>query len=160
MNDAFTMDLRELAGPSPRTSDASRLRDFARRLDKLSAKIEGHWEELPAEERTAYAELAHAVIEPSEEEQGKIRSLIWRSRTAWNLFLMGLKGEQEAFVEYRVAFRRFLEAVLDAVEREDPAYQKALDEALQEGLSGGTGEPMTVERARERRRQLRDQVLD
>lgn len=160
MNDAFTMDLRELASPSPRTSDASRLRKSARTLDRVAAKIEGHWEELPMEERTAYAELAHTVVDPAEEEEGKMRSFIWRARTAWNLFLMGLKGEQEAFVEYRVAFRRFVEAVLDAVEHENPAYQVSLNEAIQEGLSGETSEPMTAEGARERRRRLRDQVLD
>lgn len=160
VNDAFTMNLKEIARPSPRTSDASRLRRYARSLDAATAKVESRWGELSPEERTAYAELAQTIIEPPESKEGKMRSFVRRSRLAWNLSLIALKGGEEAYIEYRVAFRRFVETVLDAIEYEDPAYQEALAEALEEGLSGETGEPMTVEEARERRRRLRHQVLD
>lgn len=158
MNDTFTIDLKKIERPSPQTSDALILRRLTQKLDRATAKVEKHWEELSSEEREAYTHFAYVVIEHPDEEQNKVRRLLDRSRSAWNLFLIALKGEQEAYVEYKVAGRRLVEVILDAVERENLAYQETLTETLEAELSEFTGESMTVEEARERRRQLRHQV--
>lgn len=160
MNDAFTMDLKQMGRPSPRTSDASTLRDFTRLLDGMAAKVRDEWEELPPKEREAYKHLAYAMVEPTSDKQGGLRGLYLRARSAWHLFVIALKDEQEAYVEYMGAFHRFTEAVLDAVESEDPVYQQELVEALEEGLPREASKAMTLEEAREWRRQLRHQVLD
>lgn len=160
MDSTFTIDLKGIERPSPRTSDASALRELTQQVNRATLKVERYWGELPVEERDAYLHFAYAVTEFRNEEPHRLRSLFERSIAGFNLFLITLKGEQEAFVEYAVAMQRFVEAVLDAIEHENDAYQEAVTETLQEEeLPGGAEEAMTLEEARERRRQLRYQVL-
>ena len=158
VNDAFTIDQKQMGRPAPRTSDASTLRKFAGWLDSLTVKVHHEWNELPADEREAYKHFAYAMIE-GEDERGGISRYFDRALSGWNLFLIALKGEQEAYVESAIALHRFVEAVLDAVERENPAYRRELAEALEDGLANDASKVMTVEEARERRRQLRHRVL-
>lgn len=160
MNDTLTIDLKEVEGASPWTSDASILRELTRQVGKATVKIEARWEDLSPEERETYVHFAYARINFINRERNRARTLFDRARSAWHLSLIALKGEQEAFVEYGVAVRRFVDAILDAVERENLAFQETLTETLKEAEQSERKEPMTVEEARERRRQLRHQVLE
>ena len=157
MDNALTIDIKGIEQPSPRTSNVSLLRQLTRRLNWTTVEIETRWEELSTDARTAYEHLAYAAID---REVSKVRAVYERSFAGFNLFLITLKGEQEAYVEFVLAIRRFVYAVLDAIEREQPTYQKALAEVLEEGLPSEMGEPMNAEEARERLRAIRHQVLD
>lgn len=160
MEHALKIDFRGLEQPSPHTSKASVLREIAHSLNKAAAKVEARWAELPSEERKAYEHLAYVAIEGRYQDLGKMRATLSRSYAALNLFLITLRGEQEAFIEYVLAFRRFAYVILDAIEREQHDYQVTLADILNEGLPEEVGESMTTEEARERLRKLRYQVLD
>lgn len=160
MDGSLTIDFKDIKLPSPRTSDASMLREITQKLDAATAQVQREWDQLPPEKREAYAHLVYAALDFQNKKPIGVRPLYRRAVAAFNLFLITLKGEQEAWVEYSIAFRQFLDAILDAIERGDSAYQETLAGVFEEGLSEGFGRAMTVEDARERRRQLRNQVLE
>jgi hypothetical protein len=159
VNNALTIDLKGIEQPPPRTSDASLLRKITEDVNRATAKVETQWVELPSDERKAYTDFAYTIIEFRYNDLGRVRAVLERTRAGFNLFLITLKGEQDVFIEYVIAMRRFVYAIIDAIERNQSGYQKMLAESL-EGLPGEVGEPMTAGEARERLRKIRYQVLD
>lgn len=76
------------------------------------------------------------------------------------LFWMAIQDQIDSFVAYNNAFDRLVSAILNAVERENNAYQQALSEALEEAFSEWeTTKAMTAEEACERIRQISERVL-
>lgn len=92
------------------------LREIARSLDRATAKVEGQWEELPSEERAAYEHFVYAVVEFPSRKRSIMEDLLWRARSAWNLFLIALKDEQEAFIDSPYAKARMARGLTCRVE--------------------------------------------
>lgn len=159
MSNALTIDPRDFQGQTPTTSDADTLQELTQHFEQATTKVKQSWEELSEDERADYVDFAYAVVDDSKNrDRSRLRALSSRLIAAWYSFRLTFGGQQEAFAEYVIAFRNFVEAILDAVERESSAYHDSLNEALEEGVSDAVEEAMTLEEARERRKQLRHQI--
>lgn len=159
MSNALTIDPRDFQEQTPATSDVDTLQELTQHLERATIRVRQSWEELSEEERADYVDFAYAIVDDSKNrDRGRLRALSFRLTAAWHSFRLTFGGKQEAFAEYIIAFRDFVEAILDAVERESSAYHNSLNEALKEGVPNAVGEAMTLEEARERRKQLRHQA--
>jgi hypothetical protein len=102
-------------------------------------------------------ERLNSTVEPPKGIAGRysaaVRAGLWYAR-------MQLKGEQEAFFDYVVAHRRLTNAILAAIERENPAYQKAFSEAVEGAFSDlEHSKALTPEDTLDQLRPLSDEAL-
>lgn len=114
---------REL-GLSKRASPS----ELPARLERLANEVETRWAELEPEDREALAAFAYAAIEPPRNPWLRLRGFINRMRLALRL----IRGEEEEVGKMILASYQLVEAVLSAIEREDPAYLAELRETLRE----------------------------
>lgn len=143
-----------------RFASASRFGELAHKANYLGAIIESRWEQLPAPTQELFAVFARDLIEPPQGIKQRFLDFLGRFHLAVVLFGMAIQGQIDSFVACHNAFDRLVSAILNAVERENKAYQQALSEALEETFSElATIEAMTAEEACERIRQISERAL-
>lgn len=97
----------------------------------LAAKVEKDWANFSLEERN----LIEAIIYESITERNGIRGLISELGLRLSLAWILIKGETDVLIEYFNALQRLKVAVLNAIEKEHPEYEKKMAAALQELLT-------------------------
>ena len=143
-----------------RFASASRFGELAHKANYLAAIVESRWEQLPAPTQELFAVFARHLIEPPQGIKQRFLDFLGRFHLAVVLFGMAIQGETHSFVACHNAFDRLVSAILNAVERENKAYQQALSEALEGAFSEWeTTEAMTAEEACERIRQISERAL-
>ncbi|MBC6474274.1 MAG: hypothetical protein GDA48_16865 [Hormoscilla sp. GM102CHS1] len=124
--------------------NSSRLRVLARKAEALAVTIEKEYSEFSLPER----ELLEALIYSS--MGGKSSSLLSSLRVRLSLAWILLRGEIDALMEYLNALRSLKNAVLGAIQRSHPEYDRKMTEVLSEALSQSDNNPtMTPEDFRE-----------
>lgn len=151
------IEIRELS--STRTTEPSRLRELAQRAERHAVFIENYWEDLDEEQRRHLYALTCLVIEPPNKGlTGRWRAL----RSAFRYALIRYHEDQDALFDFAIAQRRFINAILSAVEREDPGYQQALSKAVEGALSEArvsNTEHLTDENTGDWLRRISDEAL-
>ncbi|MEA5471497.1 hypothetical protein [Spirulina sp. 06S082] len=107
-----------------------KLQKFTIVIEHLTVLVEQQWDKLPDLEREALIAIVYDAIESSEKEKNIILNFWRRISFAWMLINSG----EESFVAYRNAVQRFINSVLDKVERSHPEYELQVSQALQEVL--------------------------
>ena len=154
MSVAFTADPKRIFHISPPgTTKASEILELARFANDLTIEVETRWDEIPPKTQEALIKFAYRDWERS---LGFHERLLARLRYT----VLVLRGEEEVLNKLWNAANRLRRAVLDTIERNDPGYQKDLTEAIRDALSETDGRTMNAEQARERNRQIFDQVFD
>jgi len=117
---------------------------LARKAEALAVTIEKEYSEFSLPER----ELLEALIYSS--MGGKSSSLLSSLRVRLSLAWILLRGEIDALMEYLNALRSLKNAVLGAIQRSHPEYDRKMTEVLSEALSQSDNNPtMTPEDFRE-----------
>lgn len=147
MSAAITLNPSEIQQISqPIAVSSSRLRVLARKAEALAGAVERGWEEFSPEER----ELLEAGIYSLIAEKGGTKSWLFSLRARLSLAWILPRREIDSLTEYLKAVMPLKNAVLAAIEREQPAYQEKVTEALEESLSESDSSPaMTPEQFRE-----------
>ncbi|MDY6803384.1 MAG: hypothetical protein SXA11_06205 [Cyanobacteriota bacterium] len=144
-----------------RTSDPSELWRLAEKANTLAVVVENYWENLPPKKQELLTAFAYIDFE---QPKGINRILLDSIKTlfaAWIVAWIVIKGELNAFITYRNALERLVNAILSAIERENLAYQKALSKAIENAIiSSENNKAMTAEEACERLRELSNQALE
>ncbi len=159
MSAGFVIDpieIKELS--ATRTVEASRMRELAQTAERLAVAVETNWEKLEDQHRAQLAALMYSVLEPNPGLAGKARAL----RSAFRYALIRFREDQDALFDFAIAQRRLINAILSAVERENPEYQKTLAEAVESSLSEvreGKPEILTDENAGDWLRRISDEAL-
>jgi len=145
MSATMTIDPLEIQQISqPVRVNSSRLRVLARKAEALAVTIEKEYSEFSLPER----ELLEALIYSS--MGGKNSSLLSSLRVRLSLAWILLRGEIEPLMEYLNALQRLKNAVLGAIERSHPDYDRKMTEVLSEALAESDNNPsMTPEEFRE-----------
>ncbi|NEO27703.1 MAG: hypothetical protein F6K03_12635 [Kamptonema sp. SIO4C4] len=117
--------------PKPRRVNPSRLEQLTVVLDQLAIVVEQQWHNLSNDEQTLLTTMVYDALNESEDAQGWFKRFTQRLSFAWML----LNRVEDAFVQYRNAVHRLINAVLDKVERSHPDYDHKLSEAIQETLA-------------------------
>lgn len=148
------IELRRLSDPD--AVEPSELREMTQTAEFLADHAEKHWERMPPKIREALIALVYSMMNPPQNLLRKysaaLRGGLWYTR-------IRLKGEQEAFSDFVIAHRRMTNAILEAVERDNSAYQQALSEVIEEAFSDlEHSEALTPEDTLEQLRQLSDEA--
>jgi hypothetical protein len=148
----FTADPQKIFHISPpETVRASELLELARFANELADEVEANWNEIPPDVQQALMRFAYR--ERHEDLQQ------WMlSRVRYIIILV--RGKELALNKLWNAANRLRDVVLDAVEHNDPAYQKDLTEAIRDALSDTNGQNMSLDEARERHRQIFDKAFE
>ncbi len=159
MSVGFVIDPREIKELSAtRTTEPSRLRELAQKAEEIAVFVEARWETLEDEDRATLSALIYSVIEPPRGFVSKLRAL----RSAFRYGRIRFNEDQDALFDFAIAQRHLINAILTAVEREDPEYRKALTKAVEDALSeapGGKAETLTDENTGDWLRRLSDEAL-
>ena len=124
----------------PRTADPDMLHLLAGRASFLAAAVEESWDVLEPKTKEALRAFAHVAV-----HERLYSSLTER---AYHVVLV-LKGETGALAAFVAAVEKLVRAVVDAIEREHPEYQKAVAEAVESGLAAASQPGMNPEEFRE-----------
>ena len=116
---------------------ASQLRIGAQTAQSIARDVESSWASLPPEVRETLKRLVYKIIEPPRGLGPFIEGLIDRVALA----TLALRGKDDALLDYLRSIRRLVDAVLGAIEREQPAYQQRMREAVQ-AMTDGQGQPV------------------
>lgn len=123
----LTLDSRILRNlPEPRGVFSAPVRSFptlASKFDLLSEIVEKNWDDLPE----SVKELAKAYVYFHVEEEQR-PSLLSRLRFAW--FMFRNMTERDEISRLQTSLIRLSDAVFTVLERENPRYQSALEDAL------------------------------
>lgn len=148
------IEIRRFSNPD--NAEPSELRELADRMEYLAAGVDDLWNEMSPKLREAFVSLAYHDMEPPQgiaKYKSALLGGLWYAR-------IKLKGEQDALFDFVAARHRLTNAVLGAIERDDPAHQQALSEAIEEAFSGlEQGEELTAEDTLDQLRQLSDEAL-
>jgi hypothetical protein len=148
-------ELRRLSAPD--AAEPSKLGEMTQKAEFLASAVENLWEEMPLKVRKPLITLAYLTLQPP---KGFFDRYSTALRGSLRYAHIRLRGEQDAFFDYVVAYRRLTNAILGALERENPAYQRALSEAVEEAFSDlDRSEELTPEDTLEQLRQLSDEAL-
>lgn len=126
-------DIHQLS--RPRTVRTSKLRTATQCAHQLAHGVEAHWEEMPPAVKASLKELAYEIVEPPR----GFRGVAHHVAASVMLAAIALRGERDALLDYLAAVRRLVNAVLGAVERDQPAYRNQLEKAVGDGLSESQG---------------------
>lgn len=154
MSATFTVDPQRIFHiSSPETTKTSEILELIELANALACELERvGWDEIPPEVQKALLRLAY-------EEWGSL-SLPQRLVARLRYTVLVLKGDEEVLNKLWNAANRLRRAVLDAIERSNPEYEKDLAEAIKDALSDTDGRTMSAEQSRERNRQIFDQAFD
>lgn len=130
----------------PRTSSAAQLYEAARLFDEIRGVIDDNWQEIEPKDKDRLRALAYKIADIP---KGMDRLSLLPQ--AWAL----LKGEVDAITKFHHARKRFVDAVLNRVEQDNPEYQQALSDVLSDIAAGNDRSPaMTTDEFRDWLRQL------
>jgi hypothetical protein len=115
----------------PHQINSLQLKYLARAANALANSVENEWNNFPIEARRVIESIVYQSIDKRRDIRGTVLPFRVRLSLAWIL----IKGETDAVNDYLNALQRLKIAVLDAVEREHPEYEKKMTEALQEVLT-------------------------
>jgi hypothetical protein len=148
-------ELKRLSAPD--AAEPSELREMTQFAEFIASAVEDMWDELPPRMREALASVAYSTVDPPE---GFVQRYSAALRGGLLYARVRLKGEQEAFYDYLIAHHLMTNAILGAIERDNPAYQQALSEAVEEAFSDlDRGEELTSEDTLEQLRKLSDEAV-
>jgi hypothetical protein len=116
-------DLRQLKRRDPqsdhRRRDIRHIEEFARRTRAYAEIVRRNWPGLPEDQRNNLRAFAY-----QEAPARGFMSKVWvYLRALWWLVLIVVRGQHFAIYALGEAFDELRRAVLDAIERENPAYQ-------------------------------------
>ncbi|WP_204106708.1 MULTISPECIES: hypothetical protein [Spirulina sp. CCY15215] len=114
----------------PYPVNSSQLQKFTTVLDRLTVLVEQQWNQLSDCDREVLIAIVYDAIESSKKGKNIVLNFWRRVSFAWML----IKSGEESFVAYRNAVQRFINSVLDKVERSHPEYELQVSQALQEVL--------------------------
>ncbi len=149
------IELRRLSAPD--AAEPSKLREMTQTAEILAGAVENHWEGMPPKMREALVAIVYSMMEPPQNPIRKygaaLRGGLWYAR-------IRLRGEHEAFSDFVIAHRQMVNAILGAIERDNPTYQRALSEAVEESFfDSEQGQELTPEDTLDQLRQLSDEAL-
>lgn len=140
----------------PASAEPSELRQLSDHMESVAVSVEGGWSKMQPKLREAL--IAFAYKEP--ELPTGFRKYVTVLRAGFWFARLTLKGEQNEVYNFGIAHRRLINAILSAIERDDPAYleglSKSIDEAFADLESSKTLEP---EDTLGQLRQLSDEAL-
>lgn len=140
MSVAITINPDEIQQISqPRTVNSSRLRVLARKTEALAIAVENKWQYFSPKEQELLESLIYSSIaHPEGKNNTFISSFLTRLSLAWIL----IKGETDSLTKYLQALSRLKNAVLDAIERENPTYNQVMTEVVKEALDESEESPL------------------
>ncbi len=112
------------------TLDLVHLRSYTSLYRRLIRLVQEDWSSLTEGERDYLKALAYLSLEPP----GGISSILGRIAGAFAIAVLWFRGDLHDLTEFLSVENRFAEAVMDAVERHDPQFQKLLEDAIGSGL--------------------------
>lgn len=124
MAEGITMQLREIAAYRGEALDALQLSELAKKAARLTTVVRHDWPTLADDDKQTLRAFAYIIVEPPPGMQRKLLEGLGYAM----LFL----DDSQALRSYAASLARLVEEILDQVERESPALQKALAEALEE----------------------------
>lgn len=157
MSVAATIDPKKIRRLSaPETADPAGLAEYARLAERWAHKVQRRWPELPSEVREVLTAFAYYVSEPPQGVVGQWRRFSGRIRLAYVL----LRGQEEVLREFLNAVDHLVNAVLTAIERENPQYEEDLKDAVLEAFVQTGGRRMTAEEAGEWTRDIFNRTVE
>mgnify|MGYP001081106463 CR=1 FL=1 len=141
------------------------LQELAKQADTLAEAVEFQWDEFSPQEREFLEKLVYDALHSNTSIWSWLSSIptrllllsmllrdllevvrLWLSRES----LQDIKLRSQAFSSYQAASQRLIDAVLDAVERSHPEYDRKMEEVLQDVFEEADDRPgMTVDEFKE-----------
>ena len=150
------IEIKELS--ATKTTEAPRLRELAQKAEQLAITVENDWDALPTQHRDELAALIYRIVAEPKGAGSRIRAI----RSALRYALIRYHDDQDALFDFAIAQRRLINAILSAIEREDPDYQRALVDAVEGSMSevrDGKTETLTDENTGDWLRHISDEAL-
>ncbi len=141
----------------PEAGKAAEIAQRTRFVNNLAFEVKSSWKKIPPTTRDELAKLAY--MDPSQTPSMGLFERVRRFRNGLRLSRV-LRKDPEVIREFLNAINQLNQAVLDAIERENPEYQEALAEAVEEALSDTNRRAMDAEQARERNQELFDRIFE
>lgn len=130
---------------TPETTSPSRLSEYTRWAERMALQVERRWQAMPTEKREILTAFAYQMSQSPKGFVGHWSRFMGRARLAYIL----LKGEEEVLREFLNAAGHLVSAVVDAIERENPDYDRAIKHAVEEALEQPGKQRMTTKEAGE-----------
>lgn len=142
---------------TPDSAEPSELRELSDKMEYLAANVDERWGEIPPKLREVLIALTYSDVEETSGGLSKykaaLRGGLWYARIRF-------RGEQDALFDFGIARRRLTNAVLGAVERDNPEYQQALFESVNGAFSDlEKSKALEPEETLDQLRQLSDEAL-
>lgn len=113
------------------------LKKLARTIAHKATTVQNTWTTLSPDERKSWRKLAYEIIDV---EPAGFFEQMRRMRARTYLIFVRAIGQKKAFDECVVALDCLIDAILDAIEREDPRYEQMLIALLNDVFSLETSE--------------------
>lgn len=156
MSTAILLNFHEIRQIQRRTVPPSRFIQLGHKLQCSAKKIRREWSNFSAEEREALQELVYDLIEPP----SGVSALPLKVLAKANMLMIKVKGQEKEFFFCLSALDCLIDAILDAVERENSTYQQVLSDTLEELTSNsGSEETLKAEETRGWLRSLSNKAL-
>ncbi len=125
-------------------------------MNELTLEVKSQWAKLSPELQDALKVFAY------HEPETRPKSLADRLRGFRSSVALGrvLRKQPELVREYLNAANNLTEAILDAIERENPEHQETVAQAIEEAFSDTNNRTMNAEEAREWNREIFDQAFE
>ena len=157
-NATFILQDIEKLSDQPRSKGTAKLPKLLPEIEKLTQVVDQRWDELSPDMRKTLQYVVYSVISPPQGAGTQFQRLIMVFRGAMAMF-----NEKPELVDaYKTAVNRFLNAVTNAVEHENPCYDKTLDEVykdLIDSSAAGAGQLTPVGDVRAWLGKLSDKAL-
>lgn len=121
----------------PQPVNASKLEKLTQALEQLAVIVDKKWNTLSQDEQDLLSTIVYDAIDSSENDQNWLLTFWRRLLFAWMVFNSG----ESAFVAYSNAVQRFINAVLDKIERTHPDYENQVSESLEEAIQESDNYP-------------------
>ncbi|MBD2018778.1 hypothetical protein H6F43_01090 [Leptolyngbya sp. FACHB-36] len=118
-------------GPQGQNKNSSKFVRLCQTLNELADSISRDWHQMQPEEREQWKRLAYSLVREPEHKNFFYR-LVHKVRFSVQVFVLIQRGEVDALLECVEALDRLIDNIFDAIEREDPLYQKVLTDTLEE----------------------------
>lgn len=146
---ALSNDVRTVARAQ---RSASRLAVACDAMNNIAAVVERDWWRLAEPEKELLRWLAEQMTNPPR------RNVLSRVRFALKGLYWAFRADDGDVHEFVLAFERLKDALLDAIEREHPAYDSFVAGGLADALSGA-GQVVSREQLSERIARIRDTAV-
>lgn len=150
------IEIRELS--ATRTTEASRLRELAQIAEELAVLVENDWDSFSVQHQDELRALVYSIVAQHKGPGSKLRAL----RSAIRYARIRYHEDQDALFDFAIAQRRLINAILSAIERDNPDYRRALADAVESSMSEvreGKAETLTDENTGDWLRRISDEAL-